>query len=355
MAKCWSQAVNSGLLASAEVYDPATGNWTDTGSLSGGRAYFHTATLLANGKVLVAGGLATTAHLASAEVYDPGDRHLDRHRLADRRSLPTHRHATSEWQSVGRRRDWPDSGAPLASAEVYDSEIATSTVIVSSPNPAAVRSPVTLTATVSPTPTGGAVHFTDNAAPITACQVVPLAGASATCTLSYASAGAHTIVATYLGTDGFAGSVSAALSEIVTSTQCRTLSGSNLAKTDLSGANWTCANLSGTNLNKATLTNAVLTDANLSGSNLNSVAASGANLANANLRGANLNGASLQGANLSRANLSGANLTGANLTGANLTGVITTGAALNKVIWSNTVCPDGTNSDSHGQTCIGHP
>ena len=244
-------------------------------------------------------------------------------------------------------------GGVLASAEVYTRERYL-TAIVSSPNPAAVRSPITLTATVSPTPTGGTVSFTDNGAPITACQSQPLAGASATCTLSYASAGAHTIVATYSGTDGFESSVSAGLSEIVTSTQCRTLSGCNLSKTDLSGASLTGANLSGANLNKATLTNAVLTDANLNASNLNDVAASGANLANANLSGANLNGASLQGANLSRANLSAANLTGANLTGVNLTGAITTGAAFDKVIWSNTVCPDGTNSDSHGQTCIGH-
>ena len=93
------------------------------------------------------------------------------------------------------------------------------------------------------------MSFTDNGAPITACQSQPLVGASATCTLSYASGGTHTIVATYSGTDGFASSVSA-------------------------------------------------------------------------------------GSERDRA--------------------ITTGAVFDKVIWSNTVCPDGTNSDSHGQTCIGH-
>jgi len=58
-------------LVSAELYDPASGKWTATGSLHAGR-YGHTATLLSNGKVLVAGGYDTndTAQ-SSAELYDP--------------------------------------------------------------------------------------------------------------------------------------------------------------------------------------------------------------------------------------------------------------------------------------------
>ncbi|MCP4284336.1 MAG: hypothetical protein GY792_07795 [Gammaproteobacteria bacterium] len=60
----------SGSSASAELYDPATGLWTATGSLNTGR-HFHTASVLADGRVLVAGGYDASGYLASAELYDP--------------------------------------------------------------------------------------------------------------------------------------------------------------------------------------------------------------------------------------------------------------------------------------------
>ena len=52
--------------------------------------------------------------------------------------------------------------------------------------------------------------------------------------------------------------------------------------------------------------------------------------------------------------LTGANLNGDDLTNADLSGAVTTGANVNQVTWSNTVCPDGTNSDADGGTCKGH-
>ena len=55
-------------LSSAELYDPATGRWDPTAYLNSAR-WFHTATLLPNGKILVAGG--TDSDLNSAELYDP--------------------------------------------------------------------------------------------------------------------------------------------------------------------------------------------------------------------------------------------------------------------------------------------
>jgi Galactose oxidase, central domain len=58
-------------LTSAELYNPATGKFTTTGSLHTGR-YGQSATLLNNGEVLIAGGAnSSSGSLASAELYDP--------------------------------------------------------------------------------------------------------------------------------------------------------------------------------------------------------------------------------------------------------------------------------------------
>jgi hypothetical protein len=60
---------SGGALASAEIYNPATGIFTATGSMTTAR-YYHTAELLPNGKVLITGG-SNGSHLRSAELYDP--------------------------------------------------------------------------------------------------------------------------------------------------------------------------------------------------------------------------------------------------------------------------------------------
>src|SRR5262249_29388614 len=62
---------NAGPLASAELYDPASGTWSATANLFTARRY-HTATLLPNGKLLVAGGDGNGGTTASVELYDPG-------------------------------------------------------------------------------------------------------------------------------------------------------------------------------------------------------------------------------------------------------------------------------------------
>ena len=61
-------------LSSAELYDPASGTFSPTGRMSTGREYA-TATLLNDGRVLIAGGVGQVGNhgdsLASAEIYDP--------------------------------------------------------------------------------------------------------------------------------------------------------------------------------------------------------------------------------------------------------------------------------------------
>ncbi len=107
---------------SAELYDPASGTWTETGRLNHGHSR-HTATLLADGKVLVAGGVAANDDFqvrAYAELYDPANG-----TWTETRSLNTGRwaHTATLLPSgkvlVAGGYNFAATG-PLASAELYD-------------------------------------------------------------------------------------------------------------------------------------------------------------------------------------------------------------------------------------------
>jgi len=60
------------ITATAELYDSSTNSWSYAASMSTAR-YDHTATLLPNGKVLVAGGCNGSTYFSSAELYDPAN------------------------------------------------------------------------------------------------------------------------------------------------------------------------------------------------------------------------------------------------------------------------------------------
>jgi uncharacterized protein YjbI with pentapeptide repeats len=178
------------------------------------------------------------------------------------------------------------------------------------------------------------------------------------------------------------------------------LSGANLSNSDLSGAELTGADLANANLNGAILDNASLfttnlvaatfDNASLRNTNMDDAYAPGGSFINADLRGANLYFATLSDANLSGANLSdswlgiytfaGSILQNANFSGSAISGDLrntdlrgadlsfTTlsyvsldngdlrnatllgarlkeGTSLNGVVWGNTTCSDGSNSD----------
>jgi hypothetical protein len=59
------QAVNA-----AEIYNPYLDTWLSAGTMNGAR-YAHTATLLSDGRVLVAGGISSLTPLSSAVIYTP--------------------------------------------------------------------------------------------------------------------------------------------------------------------------------------------------------------------------------------------------------------------------------------------
>jgi len=170
------------------------------------------------------------------------------------------------------------------------------------------------------------------------------------------------------------------------------LTGANIATANLTGAVLSLANLTDASLSNANLTNAGLSETDLTGASLAGATLTGAsgaaiigtpaalpadwsvrggyllgpgagtyltdaNLSNLNLSGVDLSGlnllratfqhANLTGANLTKANLTGADFTSANLTRANLTAATVSSTTFAGTIWSNTTCPDGSNSNTH--------
>jgi Pentapeptide repeats (8 copies) len=124
--------------------------------------------------------------------------------------------------------------------------------------------------------------------------------------------------------------------------------GAQLQDADLSSADLTFADLSGAFLSGANLHQARVSGANLFGTHLD-----GANLSDALVSKDVLNNADLTGADLTNTILNLTHFGGANLSGANLSGAVGTDPAnFSDVTWSNTTCPDGSNSDNHVAGCF---
>jgi hypothetical protein len=113
--------------ATAEIYDPATGTWTATGSLHQSRIA-HSATLLPDGRVLVAGGSTDQPpHFAdvdthTAEIYDPatGTWTQTAPMIHARTSFPAVLTAEGHVMAIGGSIDTGSDVAGLTFCETYD-------------------------------------------------------------------------------------------------------------------------------------------------------------------------------------------------------------------------------------------
>jgi hypothetical protein len=73
----------------AELYEPASGRFTPTGSNLSAPRDTAAATLLADGRVLIAGGWSGTANLKTADIYDPATRTFATFSMTTARNVPT--------------------------------------------------------------------------------------------------------------------------------------------------------------------------------------------------------------------------------------------------------------------------
>jgi hypothetical protein len=156
---------NGGSLSSAELFDPATGLWTNAGSMGTARDHL-TAILLANNKVLVAGGRSGgTTYVSSAELFDPvlptittQPANVITNRGAIASFSVTAANALSyQWQKAGGNITGATS-ATLVLSNVQTSNVGSYTVVVSNTYGSLTSGEATLDVIVPPTITSQPVN-----------------------------------------------------------------------------------------------------------------------------------------------------------------------------------------------------
>jgi WD40 repeat protein len=103
----------------AEIYDPAAGTWTATGSLTTGGRALHTASRLPDGRILITGGWNGAEALSTAEIYNPAAG-----TFSATGSMSTgranHRARVLFDGRILVAGGFDSKGAAIASAEIYD-------------------------------------------------------------------------------------------------------------------------------------------------------------------------------------------------------------------------------------------
>lgn len=137
------------------------------------------------------------------------------------------------------------------------------------------------------------------------------------------------------------------------------LNDATFLNSNFNGTTWDSLYADGGNFKGASFTNANLESTSLVHSNFSNVDMRGAifnnihfissDLTNADFSNVTLQDGEVQGTIVDHTNFTNVHFNNQLLVGSNFSTAILTGA-----LWSNTICPDNTNSDNNGNTCIGH-
>src|SRR5207249_3733005 len=106
----------AGILDTAEAYDSGRNSWSPVGAMTVAR-FRHTATLLEDGRVLVAGGMGAGGPLASSELFDPSSNSWQ---PGPAMNAARARHTATLLPDGRVLVAGGEGAATLASAEIYD-------------------------------------------------------------------------------------------------------------------------------------------------------------------------------------------------------------------------------------------